>query len=85
MRLIQANQTNAADGGSASLEDEEVLGNTFAFLFAGHETTASSMAITLALLALHPEEQARAYEAVKKATEDGDLVRVSLSEGMLLS
>lgn len=67
-RILQANTGD----GTTTLDDDEVLGNTFAFMFAGHETTASSMAITLALLALHPKEQAWAYDAVAQATQNGD-------------
>jgi cytochrome P450 len=46
----------------ASIEDklltpEEVIGNIFVFNFAGHDTTAHSLAFTFMLLAAHPEVQ----------------------------
>ncbi|EPQ50621.1 cytochrome P450 [Gloeophyllum trabeum ATCC 11539] len=50
-----------AASGSANeknkLDDQELIGNVFTFLFAGHETTSHSLSAILAMLALHPEEQ----------------------------
>jgi cytochrome P450 len=40
-----------------SLSDSEVLGNLFVFIIAGHETSASSLHMTILLLALHPQFQ----------------------------
>lgn len=90
-RLLQANTTDAG----LPLDDHELMGNTFAFLFAGHgiyfpcsmsvvtyflssETTASTISITLALLALKPEEQERAHKAVQAVTH-GNTDPVSVS------
>jgi cytochrome P450 len=55
-----------ADGGSPSegLTDREVLGNTFIFLLAGHETSGHTLAFVFALLALHPEEQQKLHDHV---------------------
>ena len=39
------------------LSDEEILGNTFIFIVAGHETTASTIHHALLFLALHPGSQ----------------------------
>lgn len=39
------------------LTDNEVLGNLFVFIVAGHETSASSLHMTVLLLALHPHIQ----------------------------
>ncbi|MEU8683616.1 cytochrome P450 [Streptomyces sp. NPDC048611] len=47
---------NAEDG---SLDATEVREQVLIFLLAGHETTATSLAFTLHLLARHPGEQAR--------------------------
>ncbi|KAF8575942.1 cytochrome P450 [Ramaria rubella] len=66
-RLILANEKE----GATHLTDDEVLGNSFGFLFAGHETTSSSIVFVAAYLALYPEEQQIAYEAVKAVTEGG--------------
>lgn len=40
------------------------------FLLAGHETTATSLAFSLHLLARHPEQQARAREEVSRVLDD---------------
>ncbi|KAI5120962.1 hypothetical protein M0805_006635 [Coniferiporia weirii] len=50
--------------GKLSLSDEEIIGNCFIFTFAGHETTANTLAATLALLALYPDEQEWVYESI---------------------
>ncbi|KAN0118934.1 Cytochrome P450 [Russula decolorans] len=54
----------AADDGEA-LNDEELLGNMFIFLLAGHEATAHTLCFSFALLALYPNEQERLYEQIK--------------------
>ncbi|KAJ3043119.1 hypothetical protein HDV00_005734 [Rhizophlyctis rosea] len=48
------------------LTESEVLGNVFIFMFAGHETTAGTLAYALALLAFNPEKQARLHEEVDR-------------------
>ncbi|KAF9524181.1 cytochrome P450 [Crepidotus variabilis] len=40
-----------------SLDEDEILGNIYIFLLAGHETTAHTLCYALALLALYEEEQ----------------------------
>ncbi|KAG8805953.1 hypothetical protein FRC17_005254 [Serendipita sp. 399] len=45
--------------------DSELVGNVFIFLFAGHETTAHSLAFTLALLAAHPAIQEKLYQSIR--------------------
>lgn len=49
-----------------SLTDSEVLGNLFVFVVAGHETSASSLHMTLVLLALHPEFQKEIQEELEE-------------------
>ncbi|ORY24801.1 cytochrome P450 [Rhizoclosmatium globosum] len=51
--LVKASLSTEKDG----LSHEELRGNAFIFIFAGHETTASALAYSLALLAIHPEIQ----------------------------
>ncbi|EAU86314.2 614/534 cytochrome P450 [Coprinopsis cinerea okayama7 len=55
-----------------SLTDEEVMGNVFVFLMAGHEGSEETAALTLsfafALLALYPEEQEAVYQEIKSDT-----------------
>jgi cytochrome P450 len=53
----------AAEG----LSEEEVMGNLFVFIVAGHETTAGTMYYALMLLALHPEMQSWVRENVDEA------------------
>lgn len=47
-----------------SLDATELRDQVLVFLLAGHETTATSMAFALHLLALHPEVRARVHEEV---------------------
>ncbi|KAJ8508787.1 hypothetical protein ONZ45_g8971 [Pleurotus djamor] len=39
------------------LSDDELIGNVFVILLAGHETTAHTLAATLGLLSIHPDIQ----------------------------
>ncbi|KAN0113944.1 Cytochrome P450 [Russula decolorans] len=52
-------------GSEAALSDDELIGNMFIFLFAGHETTAHTLCFSFALLALYPAEQERLYQQIK--------------------
>lgn len=54
---------NDEDG---SLDATEVREQVLIFLLAGHETTATSLAFTLHLLARHPEEQRRVREEIDR-------------------
>ncbi|WP_336054165.1 cytochrome P450 [Streptomyces sp. CA2R101] len=54
---------NDEDG---SLDATEVREQVLIFLLAGHETTATSLAFTLHLLARHPEEQHRVREEIDR-------------------
>ncbi|KIM45804.1 hypothetical protein M413DRAFT_440842 [Hebeloma cylindrosporum] len=56
---------SAIDGeGKNKLDMDEVIGNTFVLMFAGHETTAVTLAATLAYLALYPNEQQKAHSEI---------------------
>ncbi|EJD35890.1 cytochrome P450 [Auricularia subglabra TFB-10046 SS5] len=46
------------------LTDDEIIGNIFIFLIAGHETTAHTLAFTLGLLALYQDEQDKVYQHI---------------------
>ncbi|MFC5804476.1 cytochrome P450 [Streptomyces formicae] len=60
---LLAQAQSAQDG---SLDAAEIRDQVLIFLLAGHETTATSLAFALHLLARHPEEQSRARdEAVR--------------------
>ncbi|KAF8138090.1 cytochrome P450 [Mycena galopus ATCC 62051] len=52
--LVKANQDESS---KYRLEDEELIGNVFLFMFAGHETTAHTLAATLGFLAIYEEIQ----------------------------
>ncbi|KAK1228980.1 hypothetical protein PQX77_007969 [Marasmius sp. AFHP31] len=53
--LVQANE--ADENAKNNLSDRDLIGNVFVMLFAGHETTAHTLAATLALLAVTPDAQ----------------------------
>lgn len=50
-------KTSQASSLRANLTDDEIWGNLFIYNLAGHETTASTLAYAIALLACHPEWQ----------------------------
>ncbi|KAG8831296.1 hypothetical protein FRC17_003343 [Serendipita sp. 399] len=60
--------------GGQSLSDDEIIGNAYIYLLAGHETTAHSLAWTLALLAAYPEEQEKAYREIMENDPNEDTV-----------
>ncbi|KAJ7288730.1 cytochrome P450 [Mycena rebaudengoi] len=60
--------------GSLRLSDEELTGNTFLMLFAGHETTARALDATMGFLALYEDIQEEVYQEIKSvAAADGKL------------
>ncbi|KAG8773179.1 hypothetical protein FRC15_002220 [Serendipita sp. 397] len=65
--LISANDN---DSEGLSLLDEELMGNIFIFLIAGHETTAHSLAFVMGLLALYPDIQEKLYQHIRKNVAD---------------
>ncbi|KAK0458101.1 cytochrome P450 [Desarmillaria tabescens] len=58
------------EDGKYSLDDEEVVGNVFVMLFAGHETTAHSLAATLGFLAVYDDIQDEVFEQIKSVLSD---------------
>ncbi|KAI0919986.1 hypothetical protein AcW1_002899 [Taiwanofungus camphoratus] len=66
-RLISASEAQGKHG----LNDEELIGNVFSFLFAGHETTAHASTATLALLALYEDEQEKVVQHIRQVLPDG--------------
>ncbi|KAH9172788.1 cytochrome P450 [Lactarius sanguifluus] len=76
--------------GSVAITEQELVGNMFIFLLAGHETTAHTLCFTFALLALHPNEQERLYQQIKGILVDlngmptyEDMNRFTLSMAVL--
>jgi cytochrome P450 len=59
--LVQKSEELLVESGgitaSNSLSDDEIYGNLFIFSFAGHETTANTLAYSIYLLAAFPEYQ----------------------------
>ncbi|MFE5770365.1 cytochrome P450 [Streptomyces sp. NPDC056485] len=66
--LAAASGTEDTDDGE--FDATELRDQVLIFLLAGHETTATSLAFSLHLLARHPEEQARAREEVSRVLGD---------------
>ncbi|KAK7044834.1 cytochrome P450 [Favolaschia claudopus] len=62
-----------------SLTEDELLSNSFAFLLAGHETTAHSLSFAVGFLALHPEAQRKIYEEALLLWPDGTPTSASTS------
>lgn len=58
--------------GQEGLTDSEIVGNTYIYLIAGHETTSYSLAWTLALLASYPEFQEMAFQEIMEHDPTGD-------------
>ncbi|KAK0474149.1 cytochrome P450 [Armillaria novae-zelandiae] len=56
--------------GKYQLDDEEVIGNVFIMLFAGHETTAHTLAATLGFLAIYDDIQDEVYDQIKSILSD---------------
>ncbi|KAK9894986.1 cytochrome P450 [Cystobasidium minutum MCA 4210] len=50
------------------LDPDELAGNLFIFLIAGHETTAHTLAFALGLLAIYPDEQEKLYQQIIEHT-----------------
>ncbi|TFK32095.1 cytochrome P450 [Crucibulum laeve] len=59
--------------GKYSLSEDEVMANMFTIMFAGHETTADAITAALGLLALHQEEQEKAYKEIVNFLSTSDL------------
>ncbi|WP_411757584.1 cytochrome P450 [Streptomyces venezuelae] len=60
----------AESAGDAAFDAAELRDQVLVFLLAGHETTATSLAFALHLLALHPEQQDRGREEVSRVLGD---------------
>ncbi|KAF8592130.1 cytochrome P450 [Ramaria rubella] len=65
-RLVSA----SVNKGKSGLSDREINGNTFIMLFAGHETMAHTLAVTLILLGLYEEEQEHLHTNIKNIVGD---------------
>ncbi|KAJ7033726.1 cytochrome P450 [Mycena alexandri] len=59
--LVKANQDESS---KYQLDDAELIGNIFLFMFAGHETTAHSLAATFGYMAIHQDIQDEVVEQI---------------------
>ncbi|KAI0339034.1 cytochrome P450 [Trametopsis cervina] len=57
--------------GKHALSTDEVIGNAFVLMFAGHETTARTLAGTFAHLALHQDAQDAAVAEIERVLDGG--------------
>ncbi|KIM26472.1 hypothetical protein M408DRAFT_193558 [Serendipita vermifera MAFF 305830] len=71
--LINGTSLEEEEKDGDGLTDEELMGNVFIFLFAGHETTAHSIAFTLALLATHQDIQEKAFGELRSIVPEGEI------------
>lgn len=69
--LLRAREAEKESG--VTLSDEELAGNIFILLMAGHETTANTLALTLNYLAMYPEVQEKWHQQVIEYTKPGHL------------
>lgn len=75
--------------GFQTLTDDEIMGNAYIYLLAGHETTAHSLANSLFELALNPEVQDKAYQEIMETdpfenTVFGDYEKFPFIQGCYL-
>ncbi|KAK0187605.1 cytochrome P450 [Armillaria mellea] len=61
-----------------ALEPAEVTANMMSLLFAGNETTSSALLSTITLLALHPDEQEKAYQEILREAPCKDGLSLSI-------
>ena len=65
-----AKEAEGRGGPRQGLTDDEIFGNIFIYSLAGHETTANSLAYTIALLAAYPECQEWLAEEINQVLGD---------------
>ncbi|KAH9904074.1 cytochrome P450 [Xylariomycetidae sp. FL2044] len=66
MNISSSNDKTSSSG----LTEQEVIGNIWVFVMAGHETSAHTLAYALALLAIHPEWQEKLHKEITDAVGD---------------
>ncbi|KAK2463189.1 hypothetical protein APHAL10511_004844 [Amanita phalloides] len=65
------NLLEANDMDDGVLTNDELFGNVFIFLLAGNETTANTLCMAFALLALYPATQQRLFEHIRGIVPEG--------------
>lgn len=64
----------ARDANGQGLTDREIRDEVDTFMFAGHDTTASSLSWTFYCLGKYPDDQQKVYEEVREIMRDKDIV-----------
>lgn len=64
--IVNDNDKGATTSSSSSLTDRQIIDNIKIFLFAGHESTATTIIWVLYLLALHPLVLTKVKEEVRR-------------------
>ena len=59
---------------------DEIFGNTFDINFAGHDTTANTLAFSMLLLAVHPEAQDWVYVELQEMTKNSENGKLEYGE-----
>ncbi|KAF8138092.1 cytochrome P450, partial [Mycena galopus ATCC 62051] len=59
--MVKSNQDESS---KYQLDDQELIGNIFILMFAGHETTANSLAVTMAYMSINEEIQNEVVEQI---------------------
>ena len=79
---VTAHGSAVEDGKKAeqSMTDEEILGNAFVFILAGHETTANSIHFCLIYLAMHISSQRRLQQDLDKTFQGRPISEWSYEE-----
>jgi cytochrome P450 len=73
VRALKAHEVQQGDTGKAQgLSKEEILGNMFVINFAGHDTTANTLAFAMLLLATKPHVQEWLAQEVSEAVTGDD-------------
>ncbi|KAA8569039.1 hypothetical protein EYC84_000712 [Monilinia fructicola] len=71
--LVRASQAEGKEGTSqGGLTEQEIYGNIFVFNFAGHDTTANTLAFGIALIATRPDVQDWIAEEIAEVFGDQD-------------
>jgi cytochrome P450 len=68
-------KSSADQSPSKGLTVDEIFGNIFVINFAGHDTTANTLAFSMLLLAANPEVQDWVAEELQEVAKDGDSER----------
>jgi cytochrome P450 len=58
-----------------TLSVDEIFGNIFVVNFAGHDTTAHTLELTMILLAVNVEIQDWVRDAVRQVTKEMDIIK----------